>query len=308
MSLLLSKIEGISEVYGDGWQGRCPACAEMDKDTAGDNLRIWPDSTGLPGPYSCAANQGDAGHSKRIFALAGTGGRVARPRIPSSEEIKLKAQEKAIAKAVQDGAMAREEARQFQWDWQAESGPLPSGRTENWRTFLSLWKPSERIWVGAVKESDKHWGTAPELLEAFPDLPPSGADLTRALVWPEWATVRKMALQPRLKWLVVEADHGTKEEQLRIAGFVREKLGLTLRAVVDSTGKSLHCWFDAPTIRPMSIQILSSFLVGLGADGQAVTAGATRLPGGIRQPVLTRPDKPWGQAQTIVWLNPTSTL
>lgn len=65
MSLDPTKLEKVKNANG-GIRCRCPACAEVGKDKAGDNLFIQPD-----GRYGCAAFQDDAEHRKRIFALAG---------------------------------------------------------------------------------------------------------------------------------------------------------------------------------------------------------------------------------------------
>jgi hypothetical protein len=63
---------------GDGWVGRCPACAEGGADTTGNHLKVWVD-----GRFSCVVNSGKEGaqHRRRIFALIGVkdgkGGRLA---------------------------------------------------------------------------------------------------------------------------------------------------------------------------------------------------------------------------------------
>ena len=53
---------------GEGWVGRCPACAEGGADTTGNHLKVWGD-----GRFSCVVNTGSEGaqHRKRIFALIG---------------------------------------------------------------------------------------------------------------------------------------------------------------------------------------------------------------------------------------------
>lgn len=67
MSLDLSKLEKVRQA-GEKTQARCPACAEIGKDTDGDNLTIFPG-----GAFVCTAHQGDKIHSKRIHELAGEG-------------------------------------------------------------------------------------------------------------------------------------------------------------------------------------------------------------------------------------------
>lgn len=65
MNLILDRLEKPKE-RGSRIIARCPACAEIGKDTAADNLTIFEN-----GVFACAVYQGDAGHSKRILQLAG---------------------------------------------------------------------------------------------------------------------------------------------------------------------------------------------------------------------------------------------
>ena len=63
----IGRIEKCRKV-GDGWIGRCPACAEGGADKTGNHLKVWPD-----GRFACVVNTGTEGrqHRKRIFALLG---------------------------------------------------------------------------------------------------------------------------------------------------------------------------------------------------------------------------------------------
>jgi hypothetical protein len=45
---------------------------------------------------------------------------------------------------------------------------------------------------------------------------------------------------------VVESDVHSKDEMGAIFKWLRDEVGLTLRAIVDTAGKSLHGWFDFP--------------------------------------------------------------
>lgn len=65
MKLNLERLEKPKERYGK-IIARCPACAEIGKDSASDNLAIFAN-----GNFACAVYQGDAEHSKRILQLAG---------------------------------------------------------------------------------------------------------------------------------------------------------------------------------------------------------------------------------------------
>jgi hypothetical protein len=62
---------------------------------------------------------------------------------------------------------------------------------------------------------------------------------------------------------------------------MKEQVGMNLRAVVDTAGKSLHAWFDYP---PASIvEDLKIALPELGCDPKLFTASQpVRLPGALR--------------------------
>lgn len=66
MSLDLRKLQGLRPCGAGRWRAACPACREMERDTAGDNLSIWAD-----GRFHCWAHPKDKEHRQRIFALAG---------------------------------------------------------------------------------------------------------------------------------------------------------------------------------------------------------------------------------------------
>ena len=66
MKLKLDRLEKVRQ-RGTKIIARCPACAEMDRDRAGDNLAIFDN-----GCFACSAYQQDGEHSRRILQLAGS--------------------------------------------------------------------------------------------------------------------------------------------------------------------------------------------------------------------------------------------
>ncbi|HEX6827234.1 MAG TPA: hypothetical protein VF077_13025 [Nitrospiraceae bacterium] len=64
MSLDLTQLTNLKE-KGNGWEARCPACAELGLDKRGNHLWIKPD-----GKYGCCVYAKDHAHRKRIWALA----------------------------------------------------------------------------------------------------------------------------------------------------------------------------------------------------------------------------------------------
>lgn len=72
MALDINKLENVKHGFDGKITAKCPACAGAGADNKGEHLVVFPG-----GKYGCVANEGDAEHRKRIYALAGDGERVA---------------------------------------------------------------------------------------------------------------------------------------------------------------------------------------------------------------------------------------
>jgi hypothetical protein len=83
------------------------------------------------------------------------------------------------------------------------------------------------------------------------------------------------------RFLVVEGDSATKEEQARILTHLGRFLPLVL--VVDSGGKSLHGWYWAEGQPEATARLFMEYAVHLGADPHTfVRCQWVRMPGGTR--------------------------
>lgn len=83
------------------------------------------------------------------------------------------------------------------------------------------------------------------------------------------------------KYLVIESDFLTKNETCAVFRYLEEG-GLTLRAIVDTGGKSLHGWFDWPG--SVSVSEWKAIAVGLRCDPATFRYSIpVRLPGIIRK-------------------------
>ena len=74
MKLTLDRLEKVRQ-RGSRIIARCPACAELDRDKAADNLSIFDN-----GCFACAAHQKDREHARRILQLAGNAEEYQRSR------------------------------------------------------------------------------------------------------------------------------------------------------------------------------------------------------------------------------------
>lgn len=83
------------------------------------------------------------------------------------------------------------------------------------------------------------------------------------------------------RYLVVESDSLTKDQVGAIFRWLDQAVDLSLRAVVDTAGKSLHGWFEFPT--PDALTELKIMLPALGCDSKMFgSSQPCRLPGGLR--------------------------
>ncbi len=92
--------------------------------------------------------------------------------------------------------------------------------------------------------------------------------------------------------MVVDSDTLPKDEVGAIFAFLNQRLHFNLHAFIDTAGKSLHGWFDAPRTPRMEEQ-LKAVLTTFGCDPKLFTySQPVRLPGAYRE----------GKLQRIVWL------
>lgn len=94
-------------------------------------------------------------------------------------------------------------------------------------------------------------------------------------------TFRCLANTGTRRWLVIENDSATKEEQAKILTHLSELLPLVL--VVDSAGKSLHGWFRATGTSEPDLRLFMQYATHLGSDPHTWNRCQwVRMPGGIR--------------------------
>ena len=94
-------------------------------------------------------------------------------------------------------------------------------------------------------------------------------------------SVRTLANTGPRRYLVIENDAATKEEQAAILSHLAGFLPLAL--VVDSAGKSLHGWFWAAECPESTLRVFMEYAVHLGADPHTfVRCQWVRMPGGTR--------------------------
>jgi hypothetical protein len=156
----------------------------------------------------------------------------------------------------------------YKWDPadMFEQSPVRIGDapSDQYKTLLSLFKPDDIVWIGAVKDSGNHpqnFRAASEWLEMSE---PVGQFITGSAFKSGTISRANENVEAR-RFLVVESDELSKAEIGAVFQLMRDLFKMRLYAVVDTAGKSLHGWFD-PMPNPEWEKQLKAFLVPMGCD------------------------------------------
>ena len=80
--------------------------------------------------------------------------------------------------------------------------------------------------------------------------------------------------------------------ELSVIGYLRRRLHYRLHCIIDTAGKSLHAWFDAPKDKVREAR-LKAGLTAIGCDPKVFTySQPVRVPGAWRD----------GKLQRLIWL------
>lgn len=257
----LSLLENVLDLRGKK-TFRCPACAEEGHDRAGNHGVLFQD-----GRFSCVR---DPGHRVRIWELVGI-----REDLDHEERLRMKRQslerrrekraESTAAEAVRSAMPALVEG--WRWDpadvW--ESSPTrPDEGADDPRSFLAaLFGPDDIVWTGKVTSTggSRHrdrWRTMRAWFDAgLSEIGPFVSPGT----WREGVDSRRAENVLEDRYVVLDfdkiptegrepADDAEKarlvDEALACARWLREDRRWTLRAILRTGSKSLHCWFEHP--------------------------------------------------------------
>jgi hypothetical protein len=312
----INRLEKVRQT-GSKITARCPACAADGGDRKGDHLAIFPS-----GKYVCVAMQGDAGHRRRIFALAGVVG--ANVRDPEQDRL-WKENRAKEARATKDRkqliAVVRakriEVINHHLWPlddvWQDSPQridcPLVEGDP---RHFLdSLYQPDALLWTGTTYESGqdgryaKHWRTCREWQSA-PDGERVGPMVAPG-IWKPGVQSRSAPNVESMPYVVLDFDgfDGIKPEtpeqlqehlraSLALTRWIREGLHWRLAAILWTGGKSLHSWFHSPAQEVLESLKASAPALGIDANLIGNPEHPCRLPGHIHEKT--------GNKSRLLWL------
>jgi hypothetical protein len=164
---------------------------------------------------------------------------------------------------------------------------------DQFRTWLKLWPACSTVWIGDVYSSGKpehrtHFRSVAEWYQIGPVM----GNYTCGSSFKPGCYRRSNDNLNGHRFLVVESDTLARDEVGAIFAYLNRRLHFTLHAIIDTAGKSLHGWFDAPRNR-VAEQRLKAGLEVFGCDPKVFTySQPVRVPGAFRD----------GRLQRLVWL------
>lgn len=286
--LNLSKLEN-ARFHANHITAACPVCRAAGHDRKGDHL--WIKSLDGSGPYGCIRGCYD----KEIFSLVG----ILENRELTPEEKRQWAKEKrerelaarreqlritdqnnltARIQQIRERMLAPYLSSGWKADlWHSSEIRLDDPGTEPHEFITALFKPEDSLWMGDRFDTGKpkhaaNFKTCREWLK-LDVLPPRIA----AGTFHPGSISRGRDSVKTSSFIILECDDiighepRTPEEKERNKSlshalnlYAQDKLGLTLRAVIDTSNKSLHAWYDRPPEPAMNA--LRKMAAGLRID------------------------------------------
>ena len=211
-----------------------------------------------------------------------------------------RSEEKLILESVRVMAerFAPELFEKFQWPFAQilEDSPLlvaERDAEDQFRTWLRLWPAHCHVWIGDVFSSGRpehrtHFRPVAEWYQIGPVM----GNYTCGAAFKPGTFSRSNENIEGQRYLVVESDTLAKDEIGAVFAYMNNRLRYNLHAIIDTAGKSLHGWFDAPPNKTMENR-LKAGLTAFGCDPKLFTySQPVRVPGAFRE----------GKLQKLVWL------
>ena len=164
---------------------------------------------------------------------------------------------------------------------------------DQFRTWLKLWPACSTVWIGDVYSSGKpehrtHFRPVAEWYQIGPVM----GNYTCGSAFRRGTFSRSNDNIEGQRFLVVESDTLAKDDVGAIFAYLRRRLHYRLHCIIDTAGKSLHAWFDAPRNKVFENRLKAGLEV-FGCDPKVFTySQPVRVPGAWRE----------GRLQRLIWL------
>jgi hypothetical protein len=186
----------------------------------------------------------------------------------------------------------------FRWPYEQINADSPlqvaqRDAEDQFRTWLKLWPAHCHVWIGDVYSSGKpEHKTHFRPLSEWYQIGPVMGNYTCGSAFKPGSFKRSNENLSGHRFLVVESDILSKNEVGAIFRYLERRLHYRMHCIIDTAGKSLHGWFDAPRNATFEAR-LKAGLHALGCDPKVFTySQPVRVPGAWRD----------GKMQKLIWL------
>lgn len=164
---------------------------------------------------------------------------------------------------------------------------------DQFRTWLKLWPAHAVVWVGEIYSSGRpEHRTHFRPIADWYQIGPVMGNFTCGSSFKPGTYSRSNENCNGKRHLVIESDTLNKDQMGAIFAYLNLRLHFSIHAIIDTAGKSLHGWFDAPRDKTIESQLREQLTV-FGCDPKLFTySQPVRVPGAWRD----------GKLQRIVWL------
>jgi hypothetical protein len=164
---------------------------------------------------------------------------------------------------------------------------------EQFRTWLSIWPTESTVWIGDVFSSGRpeHRTHFRPLAEWY-QIGPVMGNYTCGSSFKPGSFRRCNENLNGHRFMVVESDTLGHDEMGAVFAFLRRRLHYDMHCIIDTGGKSLHGWFEAPPNKILENRLKAGLEV-FGCDPKVFTySQPVRVPGAWRD----------GKLQRLIWL------
>ena len=164
---------------------------------------------------------------------------------------------------------------------------------QQFRTWLKLWPACSRVWIGDIYSSGKpEHQTHFRPIADWYQIGPVMGNYTCGSSFKPGSFRRSNDNLNGHRFLVVESDILTRDEVGAVFAYLSRRLRYRLHCIIDTAGKSLHGWFDAPPNKVFENRLKAGLQV-FGCDPKVFTySQPVRVPGAWRD----------GKLQRLIWL------
>jgi hypothetical protein len=186
----------------------------------------------------------------------------------------------------------------FRWPFAQilEESPLLVAEREpedQFRTWLRLWPACSTVWIGDIYSSGRpeyrtHFRTVGDWYQIGPVM----GNYTCGSAFKSGSFSRSNENLDGHRFMVVESDTLGHDEIGAVFAFLSRRLHYEMHCIIDTAGKSLHGWFEAPPNKILENR-LKAGLEEFGCDPKVFTySQPVRVPGAWRD----------GKLQRLIWL------